>query len=141
MSASVKHSSPTAGNCLIVDDEPDLCWAMKHILDLSGISATIAQSGGEALALMHRHSFELVFMDAKLPDVDGLVLARQIREIDPTVHVLLVSGYFYRHDHVIQRALDEGIISGFIAKPFVHCDIFSIANSVGKLHPNREPAL
>lgn len=67
---------------------------------------------------MKQHRFFLAFVDVKLPDVDGLDLARQMRELEPSMAVVLVSGYFYLDDIAIQQALSQGLINSFISKPF-----------------------
>lgn len=103
---------------LIVDDEPDMCWALEHILKKNGFDTKKALSGIKALDLMKQHRFFLAFVDVKLPDVDGLDLARQMRELEPSMAVVLVSGYFYRDDVAIQQALSQGLINSFISKPF-----------------------
>jgi len=103
---------------LIVDDEPDMCWVLEHILNKNGFNTKKALSGIKALDLMKQHRFFLAFVDVKLPDVDGLDLARQMRELEPSMAVVLVSGYFYRDDIAIQQALSQGLINSFISKPF-----------------------
>jgi len=103
---------------LIVDDEPDMCWALEHILNKNGFDTKKALSGIKALDLMKQHRFFLAFVDVKLPDVDGLDLARQMRELEPSMAVVLVSGYFYLDDIAIQQALSQGLINSFISKPF-----------------------
>ena len=65
-----------AEKLLIVDDEPDMCWALEHILEKNGFLTKKALSGGEALSLIESERFRLIFLDAKLPDIDGLELAR-----------------------------------------------------------------
>ena len=60
---------------LIVDDEPDMCWALEHLFNNHGLSTQKALSGQEALNLMGQHRFACAFLDAKLPDMDGLELA------------------------------------------------------------------
>jgi len=113
---------------LIVDDEPDMCWALDSILKKNGFLSKKAFNGQDALKLIKENRFELIFLDAKLPDIEGLELARQIREIDPFIRIVIVSGYFYRDDIDIQQAMAEGSISGFIDKPFNHDDIVKITN-------------
>lgn len=108
---------------LIVDDEPDTCWAFEHILKRRGVRSATATNGQEALRLMKLNRFQLVLLDAKLPDIDGLALARRILEIDLAIHIVMVSGYFYRDDVAIQKAFAEGLICDFISKPFHHDEI------------------
>ncbi|MBU1162334.1 MAG: response regulator [Proteobacteria bacterium] len=108
---------------LIVDDEPDMCWAFQNILQKNGLLSDKALTGREALQLVKQKRFRLAFLDAKLPDIEGLELARQIRKIDPGVCAVIVSGYFYKDDIDIQNALEEGVICSFISKPFDHDEI------------------
>jgi DNA-binding NtrC family response regulator len=122
---------------LIVDDEPDVCWSLEHLLKRNGLLSKKALSGQEALGLMERDRFQSIFLDAKLPDMEGLELARRIREVDPAIPIVLVSGYFYRDDVAVQDALAEGLISGFIAKPFRHDEIVKTIRILCPLRPPR----
>jgi len=108
---------------LIVDDEPDMCWALENILRKNGFLSKKAFNGQEAIALVKRHRFRLAFLDAKLPDKEGFEVAKEIRELDPSVRIVIVSGYFYRDDVDIKDALAKDLISGFISKPFNNDEI------------------
>ena len=108
---------------LIVDDEPDMCWALEYMLKKNGILSKRALSGQEAISLMESNRFRAAFLDAKLPDIEGLELARRLRDIDPVIHIVMISGYFYRDDNDVQNALAEWLIKGFIGKPFDHDEI------------------
>jgi len=114
---------------LIVDDEPDMCWALQHLLKDLNIQSTTTCSGFEAVDLMRSNVFQLAFVDAKLPDMEGLELAERLRKLDPEVSIIMVSGYFYRDDAAIKSALKEGIINGFVSKPFLHQEIFEIVRN------------
>ncbi|HZK14676.1 MAG TPA: response regulator [Desulfobaccales bacterium] len=111
---------------LIVDDEPDMCWALEHLLNKKGYVTRKALSAQEALKLMEEHRFACAFLDAKLPDMDGLELARRIRERAPDMRLLMVSGYFYRDDVSIQEAIAQGVIVDFISKPFLQAEILRV---------------
>ena len=75
---------------------------------------------------MEQHQFACAFLDAKLPDMDGLELARRIREIAPGTRIIMVSGYFYRDDVSIQDAITRGLIVDFISKPFPQEEILRV---------------
>ena len=111
---------------LIVDDEPDMCWALEHLLNKRGYVTRTALSGQDALKLTERHRFACAFLDAKLPDMDGLELARCIRLIVPDIRIIMVSGYFYRDDVSIQEAIAQGVIVDFISKPFLQAEILRV---------------
>jgi len=110
-------------NILIVDDEPDICWALKILLSRQGYSLSIAQNCSEGLAYAKGKSFRIAFIDAKLPDRDGLELAKELREVSPETTVVILSGYFYDDDVSIQSGIENGVIHGFIAKPLQHAQI------------------
>ena len=115
---------------LIVDDEPDICWAFENILKKIGFLSDKALNGREALQLVKQKCFRMAFLDAKLPDMEGLELARQIRKIDSGVRAVIVSGYFYKDDINIQNALEENVICSFISKPFDHDEILKVIDNV-----------
>ncbi len=103
---------------LVVDDEPDMCWALENILRPAGYAVTDTTSGAEALELVVRERYAVAFVDAKLPDLDGLELTALIRQQSPHTAVVLISGYFYEEDRSITEGLQKGLFIGFIAKPF-----------------------
>ena len=110
---------------LIVDDEPEMCWVLEQVLRKSGYDCLRALSGQEALSLVETHEFRMIFLDAKLPDMEGLELARRIRNLHPGIDIVMVSGYFYRDDETIEKALSSGLIRTFIGKPFDHKEILA----------------
>ncbi len=108
---------------MIVDDEPDMCWALKNILKKSGYNCEKALSGREAMRLLKSQKFHLAFLDVKLPDIEGLELARRIKSVDSDVRIIMISGFCYMDDPAIQKAVQEGLICSFVAKPFLHEEI------------------
>jgi two-component system, OmpR family, response regulator len=108
---------------LIVDDEPDMCWALEHLLNKQGFATCKGLSAQAGLNLMAQHRFAFAFLDAKLPDMEGLELARCIKEIDHRICIIMVSGYYYSDDDSIQEAISRGLIESFINKPFLLEDI------------------
>ena len=108
---------------LIVDDDTEMCWILEYILKKNGFHVQIASNGCEAITLVKQYHFQLIFLDAKLPDIEGFQLASKFHEIYPTVPILLISGFFYSDDKEIQNALITGMISGFISKPFQNGEV------------------
>ncbi|MDP3047222.1 MAG: response regulator [Chloroflexota bacterium] len=103
---------------LVIDDEPDMCWAMENILQPVGYAVTTTARGAEALELLAGEAYAVAFVDAKLADIDGLELATLIRQRSPQTAIVLISGYFYEEDRVITEGLQNGLFVGFVAKPF-----------------------
>jgi CheY-like chemotaxis protein len=103
---------------LIVDDEPDMCWTLENILRPAGYAVTTTTTGAEALELFTAEPYDVAFVDAKLPDLDGLELAALIRQRSLHTAIVLISGYFYQEDRAINEGLDKDLFIGFISKPF-----------------------
>jgi len=120
---------------LLVDDEPDMCWALEHLLSQHGFVSRRALSGREALGLTEAGARLFAFVDAKLPDMEGLEVAAKMREINPAIQIVMVSGYFYKDDRTIREALQEGLINAFISKPFSHAEILETIKNLGALPP------
>jgi CheY-like chemotaxis protein len=111
----MKQESP---RILVVDDEPDMCWTLENILCPTGYAVTTTTTGAEALRLLAGEPYAVAFVDAKLPDLDGLELATLIRQQSPHTAVVLISGYFYQEDRAITEGLQNELFMGFISKPF-----------------------
>ena len=116
---------------LVVDDEEDVRWALKMILTRSGYVVATASSGAEALCWLKDHGCDLILLDAKLGDMEGVELARRIRsETGSHAPVILVSGYFYKDDSLIQDSVAIGLIAAFVTKPFRHDEIRDTVHNV-----------
>lgn len=103
---------------LIVDDEPDMVWALKRILSSSGYSIFAASTAGAALEIMRRENADLALVDAMLPDMDTDDLIAALRALRPGLRIVMISGYFYLDDMSIQRRLRSNQVQGFVGKPF-----------------------
>lgn len=112
------RTSGTPIPTLIVDDDPDMCWVLKVTLELSGHSVTIAQNGHEALGLARQNTFPVAFIDARLPDMDGLQLATKMAQQHKTMKIIIISGYYSKDDISIVEAVRAMRVHGFLAKPF-----------------------
>ena len=114
---------------LIVDDEKDLCWALHKILEVEGLAVSVAVSSRAALEAVKKNSFQVVFVDAKLPDVDGIELAKCIRSLRPETRCILISGYLYEDDAMVREGLEGGTICAFVSKPFRISEVVSVARA------------
>ena len=80
-------------NILIVDDDKDTCSNLSDILTDCGYSVDVAYEGQEALELFKRHPYRLALLDYCLPDINGVALFRQMRQIRDSIEGLLVTGF------------------------------------------------
>ena len=111
---------------LIVDDEPDMCWALENVVKRMGFATARAESGQKALGLAGRIPFHLAFVDAKLPDAEGIELASQLHQLQPGLRVVMVSGYYCAEETQVQEWMKEGAIIRFISKPFLFEQVYEV---------------
>jgi DNA-binding NtrC family response regulator len=78
---------------LVVDDEAVVRNGIARALQNRGISATLAAAAKEALELLDQRPFDLVLLDIRMPDMDGLAALREIRLRDPHIPVIMITGY------------------------------------------------
>jgi len=114
-----------------VDDEPDLCWLLSHVLALAGLSFQTALTAHAALDLMKHHRFQLAFLDLTLPDMNGVELARRLRLSDPLLHMVIISGYLSVHAAALDQILEEGLICACLTKPLLHEEILGVIREMG----------
>jgi len=91
---------------------------LENTLRPTGYAVTTTMTGAEALELLTEEPYAAAFVDVKLPDLDGLELAALIHQQSQHTAIVLISGYFYQEDKIINEGLEKGLFIGFIAKPF-----------------------
>ncbi len=105
------------GSLLFVDDEPALRDIMPRVLRQLGFHVLIAANGVEALDLYQRHGNEikLVILDMTMPQMDGYETYLALQGIDPSVRVIVASGYS-KHD--IEARFTDSALRGILHKPY-----------------------
>ena len=78
---------------LVVDDEEDFASAITERLARRGFSAAAAFSAEQALMLLSQSPSDVVVLDLKMPGMDGLTALREIRKLDPSVQVIVLTGH------------------------------------------------
>ncbi|MBI1754102.1 MAG: ABC transporter substrate-binding protein [Acidobacteria bacterium] len=106
---------PFQGKVLLVDDEADLRDSIQSMLEHLGFQVEAAKDGQEALERFSPDTYALVLMDLTMPRMDGKEAFRRMKELDPSVKVILSSGY--NQQEAIQQFLGRGL-AGFIQKPY-----------------------
>jgi two-component system nitrogen regulation response regulator NtrX len=78
---------------LVIDDEAEIRRSVKMILEYEGYDVTEASSGPEGLAMIEREPPDLVFLDIKMPGLDGLEALQRIRQTNESLPVVIISGH------------------------------------------------
>ena len=137
-----KYGAFAGKRALIVDDDITACEHSVMVLRNIGIEADHCLSGAEALVKMEKQKalmkpYQLLFVDWKMPEMDGVALTRRIRENggDDETTIILTT---YNWDDIMEEALDAGV-DAFLAKPLFAANIRQelteiLANGKGTYH-------
>lgn len=103
---------------LVVDDDQEIGYMFQRLLG-GPQAVTLARDGYEALDRVKKDQFDLIFLDVRLPGMDGVETLEVIKQIQPDAIVVMMSGYSVEEE--IKRAMAMGA-QDFIAKPFEDID-------------------
>ena len=102
------------GKILIVDDEEDFVEALAKRLRSHGWNAETAGSGKEALSKVSVEDFTAIILDLKMPGFDGIETLKRLKEINPELQIILLTGHGAIRDGV--NAMKHGALD-FLEKP------------------------
>ncbi|MBU4184845.1 MAG: response regulator [Proteobacteria bacterium] len=112
---------------LVVDDEPDMCWNFRQILEAEGYKVSTANGGEEAIDIVKKGNIDLIIMDVMLPGIDGIETYRRTRKIDANLPIIMITGY-PSTNHAME-AIKLGVVD-YITKPFSNEYIINLIKSV-----------
>jgi len=114
---------------LVVDDEPMALELLHGVLSDAGYEVAVAQSGFESLDLFRRdtQAFDLILTDLSMPLMDGEETFERLRQMSPTVNVVLMAGFV--DSGRLEKMMNNGL-SGFVGKPFAPVEILAVVTSV-----------
>jgi two-component system response regulator HydG len=120
---------------LIVDDDESMNKTMALVLKRKGYDVAVSISGPDAIEKVRLQPFDIIFMDIKMPVMDGVETFEKIREIRPDAVVMMMTAYAV--EDLIQKALREGAY-GIIYKPL---DIDKIVAEIEEVKKKNEGML
>jgi two-component system NtrC family response regulator len=114
---------------LVIDDEQVICDACDLVLSEAGHSVTATATGEEGLAAIRRGTYDIVLLDMKLPDMDGMEILRAAQEEKIEACIIVMTGYSSISNAV--EAIKQGA-SDYLAKPFTDDELLdTIAKACG----------
>jgi DNA-binding response OmpR family regulator len=112
---------------LVVDDEKNIRLTMSQSLEILGIPVHTAMNGEEALQKLREGPFGLVFLDLKMPGMDGMKVLRHIKDEWPKIRVIIITAHGTIESAV--EAMKLGAVD-FVQKPFSPGEIRDLATVV-----------
>ncbi len=99
-------------NVLVVEDEKLLNWSLSSSLSKWGFEVSPVFTGNDALAQIEKSGFDIVLLDYRLPDLDGLAIARMVRKRQPDAVIFLLTAF-----QLSELPVDAGLIDSYFNKP------------------------
>ena len=112
---------------LLVDDDISLLRTMAFVFKRKGCSVAAAQSGAEALRMVEKRPFDVIFMDVRMPEMNGVECYEQIKEIRPDATVVMMTAYAV--EDLVREALQEGAY-GVVYKPLDMDEMLQLAEEI-----------
>ncbi len=100
---------------LIADDEEGLRLSMAGIMEFEGHDVVTANDGREAIEQVRKGSFDIAFLDIRMPGINGVDTFREVKKLSPETVVVMMTGYAV--NELIREALQEGAYA-CVNKPF-----------------------
>src|SRR5215207_3502860 len=93
---------------LVVDDEAEIRKSLRMILEYEGYDILEASSGADGLVIADREAPDLVFLDVKMPGMDGLEVLQRLQAARETLPVVVISGHASKEE--VARSIKRGAL-------------------------------
>lgn len=124
---------------LVVDDDADICDTLTKILKNQGYDVMTAGSGEEAITVTQSKACQMAFIDVKLPNIDGLETLLRLKEINPDLTVIMMTGFRNEVKDALDKAQEASAIT-CLYKPFDPAEAAELVKRIAKKtnHPGRK---
>ena len=113
---------------LIADDDQNITKYLSSLMKTEGFKTLQAHDGKTALEIVRSQKPDVMLLDIKLPDMDGMEVLRQAKDVDQNLPVVVITGYSESSGAV--RALKAGAFE-YIGKPFANAEVVRVVNQCG----------
>ena len=111
---------------LVVDDQKGIRLTLSAIMEHQGYDVTEVEDGYQAIEAVTNNAFDLVFLDIKMPGINGVQSFREIKKISPGSVVVMMTGFSV--EDLVREAIEEGART-VIYKPFQVEKVLSLVES------------
>ncbi len=110
---------------LIIDDDMDMCQLLSRFLQRKGFETATASNGNKGIAAFRDGQFDLVLCDFRLGDKEGVDVLKEIKQINHTVQVIIITGY--SDIKMAVEVIRQGAFD-YITKPLVPDEVLDLVN-------------
>jgi DNA-binding response OmpR family regulator len=127
LSATTESPKESPPRILLLEDETNLAKGLQLVIGEAGYEVDWAETGKSALELVRRQPYDLIVADLCLPDLDGLEIIKEIKQRQPQIRVIVITGY-----STVASAIDAFKLgtSDYLEKPFTENEIMTAISEV-----------
>ena len=130
-------SSPAKATVYVVDDDADVLGSLRFLLETDGFDVRTFRSGAALLNAVRSTGVDCFVIDYKMPDMNGIDLARRLRNRDMMAPIILITGY--PDENISARATAAGVRE-VLLKPLLEESLITrIRGAIQEGHPAAEP--
>lgn len=122
---------------LIVDDDLSTCVTMLDVLQEKGYNTIKVSTGNEAIKLVKERDFDIIFIDIKMPTMNGLEVYLAIKKIKPNMKVIMMTGYRCEVQDLVNQAI-KNCAYACIYKPFDIETVLKMIEEIKRLNFQKE---
>jgi two-component system response regulator HydG len=116
---------------LVVDDDPATCITLRNILTRKGYKVGIAHTGEKAVAMAQEAAYDTIFIDMRLPTINGLETYLAIREVNPQAVAIMMTAYHQEMANLVEVALQNHAYA-CLYKPLDMEDLLGLVDEIWK---------
>ncbi len=116
---------------LIIDDDADICETLTKVLKLEGHEVLTAGSGEEAVDIARERDCQMAFIDVKLPNIDGLETLLRLKEVNPDLLTVMMTGFRNEVKDALEKAQAASAIT-CLYKPFDPAEAANLVKKIGR---------
>jgi DNA-binding NtrC family response regulator len=136
MGTRKKGSLMTGTAILVIDDERVICEGCRLVLGEQGHAVTCCTRGQDGLRQLEQKDYDVLLLDMKLPDTDGMQILGAVRQSHPQMHIIVMTGYASVQNAV--EAMKQGAFD-YLSKPFSDDELtLTVAKAIDNLRLIRE---
>src|SRR5262245_43685108 len=110
---------------LIIDDEETIAWALRRAFEREKYRVEVSATAEDGLAKAKQHPPDVIFLDVRLPGMDGLTALRELKKVAPAAAVIVITAHGNLNTAVMAV---EGGAFDYLAKPFELAQALDAAN-------------
>jgi len=117
-------------NILVIDDDEAIRKSFKLALEDTGYNLDTAETGEIGIQRQNDNKYDLIFLDMKMPGLNGAETLREIRKNDPTLPVYIVTAFAKEFLEDLESVTNDGLRFELMRKPIGNDEIVEIAKAV-----------